>query len=195
MTILVILIFIYAILKFKKMKLLVILSISIVSLSVYAAPLSYKSKAAGISFYDSTIKPSLYGILTLYFDLKNALVNSDAVAASDKAGSLLKAINEADTKALSADERKAFMSLQDKLSYDARHISEVQKIDHQREHFANLSLNMYTLANSVPLSGKPVYEDYCPMKKAYWLSAEAEIRNPYFGSQMPDCGVVKNTLQ
>jgi len=55
--------------------------------------------------------------------------------------------------------------LQNKLSYDARHIAEVQKIDHQREHFASLSLNMYSLAKSVRLSNQPVYEDYCPMKK------------------------------
>jgi Protein of unknown function (DUF3347) len=179
----------------SKMKLLFILSISIVSLSFSAKSSIYNSGVFRISSYDSSVKSPLSNLLTLYYDLKNALVNSDAAAASTKAGSLLNAINGVDTKTLSADERKAFLSLKDKLSYDARHISEVRKIEHQREHFASLSLNMYTLAKSVRLSGKPVYEDYCPMKKAYWLSAEAEIRNPYFGNQMPDCGSVKNTLQ
>jgi hypothetical protein len=176
----------------SKMKLSIILLLSIVSLSVSAK--SFKSDMVEVSSYDSSIQSPLSKLLILYYDLKNALVNSDAIAASDKAGSLLKAINGVDTKVLQADERKVFMSLQDKLSYDARHISEVQKIEHQREHFANLSINMYTLAKSVRLSGNPIYEDYCPMKKAYWLSAEAEIKNPYFGNQMPDCGSVKNTL-
>ncbi|HXB28293.1 MAG TPA: DUF3347 domain-containing protein [Puia sp.] len=174
------------------MKLSIILLLSIVSLSVSAK--SFKSDMVEVSSYDSSIQSPLSKLLILYYDLKNAVVNSDAIAASDKAGSLLKAINGVDTKVLQADERKVFMSLQDKLSYDARHISEVQKIEHQREHFANLSINMYTLAKSVRLSGNPIYEDYCPMKKAYWLSAEAEIKNPYFGNQMPDCGSVKNTL-
>ncbi|HEY4936494.1 MAG TPA: DUF3347 domain-containing protein [Puia sp.] len=79
-------------------------------------------------------------------------------------------------------------------NHQTRHIAEVQKIDHQREHFASLSLNMYTLAKSVRLSSQPVYQDYCPMKKAYWLSAEKEIRNPYYGNQMLSCGSITNTL-
>jgi len=60
---------------------------------------------------------------------------------------LLNAINRVHTKTLSANERKAFLPLQNKLSYDARHIAEVQKIDHQREHFASLSLNMIRWQN------------------------------------------------
>jgi hypothetical protein len=128
-------------------------------------------------------------------DLKNALVNDDAAVASNKAAALLIAINNVDTKSLSVKDQEVFSSLKDKLSYDARHISEVNTIDHQREHFASLSLNMYTLAKSVKLSTQPIYEEYCPMKKAYWLSAESEIKNPYFGNQMLICGNVANTLQ
>jgi hypothetical protein len=137
---------------------------------------------------------SLPDLLNLYYDLKTALFNSDAAGAATKAGLLLKAINSVDMASLSKNDQTVFMSLQSKLSLDARHISEVQDIDHQREHFASLSLNMYTLAKSVKLSKQPVYEDYCPMKKTYWLSGEAEIKNPYFGEKMPDCGEIKHTL-
>jgi hypothetical protein len=137
----------------------------------------------------------LFNLLTLYFEVKNALVKDDAVSASQKAGDLLHAINNVDVKTLSAKDQNVFLSLKDKLSYDVRHIAEVSKIEHQREHFASLSLNMYKLAKSVKLSSQPVYEDYCPMKKAYWLSTESEIRNPYYGSQMLSCGKLINTLQ
>ncbi|RYF85874.1 MAG: DUF3347 domain-containing protein, partial [Chitinophagaceae bacterium] len=44
------------------------------------------------------------------------------------------------------------------------------------------------------LSDKPVYVQYCPMKKATWLSSEKQIRNPYYGSSMLTCGEVTETL-
>ncbi|HWB25519.1 MAG TPA: DUF3347 domain-containing protein [Chitinophagaceae bacterium] len=142
-----------------------------------------------------TATAPLTHLLNLYYDLKDALVSSDAAAASKKATELLNAINGINAGSLSADESKAFSPLQDKLSYDARHISEVQDISHQREHFANLSLNMFALAKAVKISVDPVYEDYCPMQKAYWLSKDKPIKNPYYGNQMLTCGKVANTIQ
>jgi hypothetical protein len=32
------------------------------------------------------------------------------------------------------------------------------------------------------------------MKKAYWLSGDAAIKNPYFGSSMLTCGKVSTTI-
>jgi hypothetical protein len=174
------------------MKLLSIILLSFISFS--AKPSPDKSKKSNINPIDSSILSPLSNLLVLYYDLKNALVNSDATAASVWAGKLFNAITRFDTKSLSATELNVFASVQSKLSYDTRHIAEVQKIEHQREHFASLSINMYSLAKSVRLSAWPVYEDYCPMKKAYWLSEEKEIKNPYYGSQMPDCGDITNTL-
>jgi Protein of unknown function (DUF3347) len=151
------------------------------------------SKSAFLS-YDSTIRYPLSSLLPMYYSLKNALVNSDASSASLKAGALMNAFNNVDMKLLSPAESKVFMSLQSKLIYESRRIAEVQKIEHQREHFASLSNNMYSLAKSIRLSNQPVYRDYCPMKKAYWLSADKEIKNPYYGSEMPDCGNVTNVF-
>ncbi len=137
---------------------------------------------------------SLSDVLNLYYAVKDALIKSNAAEASVQAGLLLKAINNIDMTTLTNKEHEVFMSLINKLSLDARHISEVQKIEHQREHFASLSLNMYTLVKSANTGRQVIYEDYCPMKKAYWLSSEAEIKNPYYGSQMPDCGEIKQKL-
>jgi hypothetical protein len=133
--------------------------------------------------------------LSLYYDLKNALVNSDATAAATKAGALLSAIDKTDTKTLSAADQKTLTALVPKLTFDARHISEVKDINHQREHFASLSLNMAALAKATKLSTQPIYKEYCPMKKAYWLSNESAIQNPYFGNQMLTCGQVTETIK
>jgi hypothetical protein len=134
-------------------------------------------------------------ILTNYYQLKDALVAGDVAAAASAAGEMLKAINGVDMSSMTSADHTAFMALQDKLAFDARHISESKDINHQREHFMSLSANLYKLAKQVKLSSQPIYEDYCPMKKAYWLSGDAAIKNPYFGSAMPDCGKVAATIQ
>jgi Protein of unknown function (DUF3347) len=33
---------------------------------------------------------------------------------------------------------------------------------------------------------------YCPMANANWLQADKNVRNPYLGKAMPDCGEIKN---
>ena len=134
-------------------------------------------------------------LLTQYLDLKEALVNSDPNQAATSAGLMLKEINSINESSLEAKDQKLFSSLKNKLALDARHISEVKDINHQREHFASLSLNMYQLAKGTKLSDYPVYKDYCPMKKSYWLSAEEDIKNPYYGKQMLNCGSIKETLK
>jgi hypothetical protein len=147
-------------------------------------------------FIQASAKPAdLSPILTNYYHLKDALVAGDAAAAASAAGEMLKTINGVDMGSMAPADHTAFMALQDKLAFDARHISESKDINHQREHFVSLSTNLYKLAKQVKLSSQPIYEDYCPMKKAYWLSGDTAIRNPYFGSVMPDCGKVAATIQ
>jgi hypothetical protein len=121
-------------------------------------------------------------------------VKDDPDAASASAEKFLNTVKQIDVKTLSGAEQKAFASVKEKLVYNSDHISEVQDLNHQREHFAALSLAMSNLAQSVSLSDKPIYVDYCPMKKSYWLSEEKDIKNPYYGKQMLDCGNVEKTI-
>jgi hypothetical protein len=144
----------------------------------------------GISSRPADLSP----ILTHYYQLKDALAADDAAAAATAAGEMLKAINGVDMKSMTSADHGAFMALEDKLAFDARHISESKDISHQREHFTSLSANLFKLAKAVKLSSQPMYEDYCPMKKAYWLSADTVIKNPYFGSSMLSCGKVTATI-
>ena len=127
-------------------------------------------------------------LLHSYYDIKNALVAGDANTASIKAEEFVKALSSIDTKIINDATRDALLK-------DASHISASKDIKHQREHFAALSTNMYTLAKAVKLTEEPVYYAYCPMKKAHWLSSEPAIKNPYFGSTMLTCGKVEETLK
>lgn len=138
---------------------------------------------------------ALSPVLSLYYEVKDALVNSDAKTASAKAGDFSKTINNIDVKQLSSAEQNAFGSLKDKLISDAKQISENNDLEKQRAYFSSLSVNIYSLAKAVKLSDQPVYQAYCPMKKAYWLSNETAIKNPYYGNSMLACGSVKETIK
>src|ERR1700744_5275722 len=140
-------------------------------------------------------EPTLHSVLTGYYQVKDALVSSDSKAAATAAGDLYKYLTNIDMSAIPVKDHMAFMNLQNKLSFDARHISESTDINHQREHFTSLSANMSTLTKQAHLAQEPVYQEYCPMKKSYWLSSDTTIKNPYYGASMPDCGKVTGTLK
>ena len=144
---------------------------------------------------DSTKTTPLSAVLNSYLDIKNALVATDATTASAKAGELVKAIEGVDMKTLSKADNNAFMTAHEKLKSDAQAIASSNKIEAQRTTFSSLSNNMYTLAKAAKLSANPVYQQYCPMKKMYWLSSEAAIKNPYYGKMMLTCGKVTEALK
>ena len=126
-------------------------------------------------------------LLTAYYNIKDALVNSNASSAAANASELIKAINITDPLILSKEVRANLLK-------DAGTIAAASDIKLQRERFASLSNNMFELAKAVKLSPEPVYQQYCPMKKASWLSNSKAIKNPYFGSAMLTCGSIKTTL-
>jgi len=133
-------------------------------------------------------------IVKNYLAIKNSLVADDAAAAAHSAKELLENLSPESEKALKPEQRKILNRFVDKLKYDSRHISEVSMIDHQREHFASLSKNLYEVLKGLRINTASLYEEYCPMKKAYWLSEAQTIKNPYYGKKMPECGRVAETL-
>jgi len=81
----------------------------------------------------------------------------------------------------------------------AARITTARDIEAQRAAYSALSNDFIALVKKSGLSGGELYVDFCPMalndKGAYWLSANKEIRNPYFGDKMMTCGEIKETIQ
>lgn len=146
---------------------------------------------------DETKSGSLQTVYDAYFDLKDALVKSDATLAAINAAILLKAINAIKIEAL-GDNYMAYMKVEKDLKLDAEHIGESKDITHQRDHFTSLSKNMYELLKMAK-ANTTVYYQHCPMyndgKGANWLSKEAVVKNPYYGSMMLSCGKVQETIK
>ena len=141
------------------------------------------------SFAQDTSKAgSAPQLLTYYYNIKNALVAGNANNASLAATAFVKAASIVDHNIIAESSINALVK-------DAAKIAATTDIKKQRESFAGFSTNMATLAKAVKLTDKPVYYAYCPMKKAYWLSSEKAIKNPYYGSAMLTCGEVTETIQ
>ena len=139
-------------------------------------------------------KPSsVFPLLSKYYDLKNALINSDAAGASKYANEFITLVKTVDVKTLAPNEQSLFQSLKGKLIDDANDVASGKDLVKQRAALQTLSDNMIMLVRTAKPS-KRTYVAYCPMKKAYWLSAEPVIKNPYYGNSMLTCGKVTETL-
>jgi len=139
------------------------------------------------SFAQDNTKVTSPQLLTAYYQLKDNLVKSNPAATAASANVLVQSINDTDKEILKDDVMISLLK-------DANAIAQTGDIKIQREKFSSLSNNMFELAKSVKLSTEPVYQQYCPMKKASWLSNDKAIKNPYYGSAMLTCGSVKTTL-
>ena len=112
----------------------------------------------------------------------------DDKLASSTADEFAKNISKISAKLLDGETSK-------NLLVNANAISGAKAIEKQRDAFSAFSEDMFQLAKKISLSSDPVYRQYCPMKKMYWLSAQTTIRNPYYGSMMLNCGKVVETIR
>lgn len=134
-----------------------------------------------------------------YLQIKNSLIAGKAADAGDAAKKLAEAISDFDKSLLTADQKKVYDQYEAGLKEHAEHISQsTGNIGHQREQFADMSDGMYAVVKAFG-GDKTLYHDHCPMAKngkgAMWLSETKEIKNPYFGDKMIECGDVEEEIQ
>ncbi len=84
------------------------------------------------------------------------------------------------------------------MAIEAGLIIDAKSIEKQRAAFASLSRELIALTKKTGLDSGKLYVLHCPMalndQGAYWLSNNKEIRNPYYGKDMLNCGSVKETV-
>ena len=133
-----------------------------------------------------------------YFAVKDALVRTDGASASTSSKTLFTEINNIKMDNLSMDVHMAWMKVFENLKEDAEHIADIKDIGRQRDHFISLSKNIYEVMK-ISKQETPTYYQFCPMandgKGANWLSKENTIKNPYYGSQMLNCGNTVETIK
>lgn len=123
-------------------------------------------------------------VYNYYLKLKDDLVSSDSVAARQAGKELASALS----KIQGCENTSAL----------ATKIASTDDLKDQRSQFTALSSDIIALIKHTEISSGKLYVQHCPMANesegAYWISAEAEVRNPYYGDEMLECGSVKETI-
>lgn len=145
-------------------------------------------------------KKQLGGVLKEYYELKDALVSSDEVKTESAAKKTLKTLAKVDMNQLKGDAHMNWMEQQKAIESNLNEIVRMKGLETKRNHFKLVSDNLSAAITEYGVeAGEIVYVDFCPMannnKGAYWMSADKEIRNPYYGNKMLNCGEVKETIQ
>lgn len=156
-----------------------------------------KTVAVTYTNVDPKIAASIKEIVDHYLHVKNALASDNSEEAANGSEAMVATMGKLDKSLFTPEQKKVYDENEEDLKEHAEHIGK-SKIDHQREHFAMMSEDVYALVKAFG-GGKTLYHDHCPMyndnKGAMWLSETVEIKNPYMGSKMPKCGKVQEKIQ
>jgi Cu(I)/Ag(I) efflux system membrane fusion protein len=163
-----------------------------------AADLARRQASKGSLPGPDAFKPQLDKVIKAYLATKDALVATDAGQTDQKTGELLSALGQVDAAPLPADAGEKWTEHRKIMERAATSMQAAQNIEAKRTSFEDLSKAAYALVNDFG-AGTTLYKEYCPMafndKGAFWLSAKSEIKNPYFGDKMLECGEVQEVLQ
>mgnify|MGYP002778943258 FL=1 len=150
--------------------------------------------SAFVQHVSAQAEASFDKILSAYYDIKNALVNDDGKTAASKAAGLEEALGQPPAGQLTAAQQSAWKEHGSAARATAQSISQTTDVEKQRGHLAGLSEHLLTMAKAVGMNQSDIYQQYCPMKKAYWLSETQAVKNPYYGKKMLACGKTTATL-
>lgn len=143
-------------------------------------------------------KSQLQKVYDKYINLKDALIQTDALLAQKEAQRLFETFKQVDMSLLvNNDAHKQWMKLANAINTSSKNISVNTDIVEQRKQFKIVSDNLIAAVQSFGIN-ETSYKQYCPMADsdngAYWLSKEKIVLNPYFGSMMLKCGEIKETI-
>jgi uncharacterized protein YdbL (DUF1318 family) len=148
----------------------------------------------------SAFNSKFTGFLDNYYHLKDAFVLSNNDMANTSANLLVKSADSLDLSSVQADKSIVEMAkgYVQTVSSEAKALAQEKDIEAKRKSFQMISDAMYDLVRTVRFDEQIVYHQFCPMAfndaGAYWLSASADIKNPYFGKKMLTCGEVKDSI-
>lgn len=161
-----------------------------------------KQQPLSISENTDVFKQSFTQLLNAYSNLKDALVLSDTGKASAAALALRAAADSLKVNEIKGDStgviKETASSFTSTITGSALALAAEKDLKGKRKEFEMIADAMWSLTRTVRYSSQKVYWQFCPMafdnKGAYWMSYEREIKNPYFGSEMLNCGSVEDSL-
>lgn len=162
-----------------------------------AAPAQLSEARDALYMTSADFKKQMNVALNDYFELKDALVESDAANASAQARELLGSLKDIIDEDLAEEAGSIWEEHRKTLVKDSEHIAGLDDVEEQRETFISLSRALIHIMDAFGPFQDAVYQQTCPMAgdgSASWLSTSEDIENPYFGDKMLNCGEVVRSL-
>ena len=133
--------------------------------------------------------------LSTYFEMKDALVNSNHERVIYFTNQLLESFDKADVSLLNTEQNQVFTNSKTMI----QKIGSSSTIDMQRKYFIALNNSIVDLTLQLQKVAQPIYVQKCPMANenngAIWLSLQQEVKNPYYGNMMLKCGSVIDVIE
>ncbi len=130
-----------------------------------------------------SLAASVKTVLTNYMTIQAALAQDSLKGVPESAGAIVKAVKADQAKPLSAD-----------VARQAEDLSKAKDLAAARDAFQSLSDSLIKYLADHQINSHTYDEVYCPMQNASWLQTDPEVKNPYLGKSMLQCGVVRRTF-
>ncbi|MFW5500336.1 MULTISPECIES: efflux RND transporter periplasmic adaptor subunit [unclassified Maridesulfovibrio] len=139
-------------------------------------------------------------VFNTYSAFTEALAADNLQNAQKQSALMAEELKKLDHTTLSGEAHKIWMDALENINDGMSAIREAKDIVEVRAGLEPLSYGMIDAVEKLGIkSTKPVYEIFCPMafdfKGAKWLQSDEDIRNPYFGEAMIQCGEVERQLK
>jgi hypothetical protein len=154
------------------------------TLLAFAAVALLVAPLAAFSADDKKMDPLMEpvkSVLDNYLAIQKELTKDSIKGVDEHATAIAKAVKGDDMKMLPPD-----------VARQAEALAAAKDIKKAREAFKPLSASLVKYLSDNKAGKGTYHEAYCPMAKANWLQTENQVRNPYYGKSMLDCGELKN---
>jgi hypothetical protein len=116
-----------------------------------------------------------------YIAIQEELAKDSTKGIGEHAAAIAAAAKSGQVKGLPADTEK-----------NAETLAKAKDIKSARLAFKPLSSDFIKYRADDKAAKSAYHEAFCPMARAGWLQTGKEIRNPYYGKSMLDCGELRN---
>jgi hypothetical protein len=133
--------------------------------------------------------------LDSYYALKNALATDKPAEAGQLALALSAAVKAVPHTGFATDaQHHLWMEQSAVIMEQSAALAVAPELAAQRKTFRPISDAFVKLVTELKINTRIAYVQYCPMGRYTWLNEVKAVQNPFYGSQMYDCGEVKETI-
>lgn len=159
--------------------------------------LSIISNDTALKITDKLVLSQFDEIIKHYLRIKDGFVATNGIEARIGAEGILNTLAHIDSLKFTNAQLNFFKNEVEVIKENALQIKNNTDILKQRSYFNQLSQSTFFLFKNLGCE-KKLYYDFCPMandnKGGYWISENEEIKNPYFGDEMLNCGEIKGNI-